>query len=62
MSQETITQEYVTRRDGAQVATDNLDSEDLRFLAAEVRDDETAEKLRALAQKREREPRPFDQR
>jgi hypothetical protein len=62
MSQETITQDYVTRRDGAQVATDNLDSEDLRFLAAEVRDDETAEKLRALARTRERRSLPLDQR
>jgi hypothetical protein len=44
------------------VATDNLDSEDLRFLAAEVHDDETAEKLRALARKRERTPLPLDQR
>jgi len=46
----------VTRKDGALVSTANLDAEDLRFLAAEVRDRATARKLRALA--REREPAP----
>src|SRR4051794_22769757 len=44
---------YVSRKDGAQVATDNLDAEDLRFLAAEAKDEKTAKKLRALAKQRE---------
>jgi hypothetical protein len=47
---------YVTRNDGALVSTANLDAEDLRFLAAEVRDRATARKLRALARKREPAP------
>jgi hypothetical protein len=49
-------EQYVTRNDGALVSTANLDAEDLRFLAAEARDRETAAKLRALARKREPEP------
>ena len=47
---------FISRKDGAQVATDNLDAEDLRFLAAEAKDARTAAKLRALAH--EREPHP----
>jgi hypothetical protein len=46
--------DYVTRQDGVIVATEDLDAEDLTFLAAEV-DHETADELRELA---ERLPKP----
>jgi hypothetical protein len=53
---EHVPEHYVVRNDGALVSTANLDAEDLRFLAAEARDRDTARKLRALARKREPAP------